>query len=331
MSAAHVWAAALARLHGRRPVVALGNFDGVHLGHRRLLSLARERADQLAAPLLVISFFPPAKVLFGGAPYLSSAEEKRALLLEVGADEVAILPFDHELAATPAEDFAGLLSALAPCLLVVGEDFRFGHDRAGGLDLLRRSVQHLEVVALELVGTEVAKSSAIREALLGGDLPRAEALLGAPYRISGLVQHGDQRGRLLGYPTANLHVDPGKALPLGVFAVAVDTPRRRHGGMANLGTRPTVGDGATLVEAHLFGTAMDLYDQPITVHLLAFLRASRRFDGLEALKAQLTVDESAARQAGLARGAPWWPAADGEGAVASGASARDSDGSPERR
>lgn len=309
MSHPHAWATALAQLRSRRPVLALGNFDGVHLGHRRLLSLARQRADQLAAPLLVLSFFPPAKVLFGGAPYLNSADEKRALLAEVGADEVLVLPFDHELATTPADDFARLLSELAPCLLVVGEDFRFGRDRAGGLDLLRQSVSHLEVVALELVGAEVAKSSAIREALAAGDLGRAEALLGAPYRISGLVQHGDRRGRLLGYPTANLLSDARKALPLGVFAVAVDTPQGRYGGMANLGTRPTFQDDATLVEAHLFDTTLDLYGQPITVHLLGALRSSRRFDGLEALKAQLALDEAAAREVLQGRGAPWWPAA----------------------
>lgn len=299
------FAASLGEVRSQGPVVALGNFDGVHLGHRRLLSQAKERAEQLGVPMLVLTFFPPAKVLFSGAPFLSSAEEKRELLSEAGADEVAILPFDHGLAATPAERFVEELAALSPTVLVVGEDFRFGRDRSGGLDLLRRSVPHLEVVALELVGSEVAKSSIIREALATGDLPKAERMLGQPYRISGTVVHGDHRGRLLGYPTANLLTDPGKALPSGVFAVAVDTPWGRRGGMANLGARPTIEGAGMAVEAHLFDTELDLYDRRLTLHLLSFLRPTQRFGDLEELKAQLAKDEVAARQAWQRRGQPW--------------------------
>jgi riboflavin kinase/FMN adenylyltransferase len=278
-------------------VVALGNFDGVHLGHRALLALARERADELAVPLVVVSFFPPAKVLFGDARYLTSEAEKHALLAEVGADEVAIVPFTRAFAATPAAAFAGELAARAPRVVVVGEDFRFGRDRAGGLDLLRTATEHLEVVPLELAGGEVVKSSAVRLALAEGDVARASHLLGAPYRVHGPVVLGHQRGRTLGFPTANVATDPLKALPIGVFAVRVDTPFGRHGGMANVGPRPTFPDGAPALEAHLFDVDLDLYDHAITVHLIARLRAPRRFAGLDDLRAQLERDALDARAA----------------------------------
>jgi riboflavin kinase / FMN adenylyltransferase len=278
-------------------VVALGNFDGVHVGHRALLAHARARADELGTALVVVSFFPPAKVLFAKAPFLTTEEEKRALLAEVGADAVVVVPFDRAFAATPAADFVAALAAVGPAMVVVGEDFRFGRAREGGLDLLRAAVPHLEVVALELFDGVVAKSSAIRAALAGGDVEGAERLLGAPYRITGEVVRGDQRGRTLGFPTANVATDPRKALPIGVFAVAVDTPSGRFGGMANVGPRPTFPDGAPALEVHLFDTDLDLYGRVITVHLLARLRPPRRFDGLEALTAQLRRDAAAARAA----------------------------------
>lgn len=293
---------ALADVASRGAVLALGNFDGVHLGHRSLLALARGRADALHAPLVVVSFFPPAKVLFGDARFLSSEAEKHALLAAAGADEVAVLPFTRAFAATPPEAFATALAALAPRMIVVGEDFRFGKDRAGGLDLLRGAAEHLEVVPLELVGDEVVKSSAVRLALAEADVARAARLLGAPYPVRGTVTVGDRRGRTIGVPTANVATDPRKALPVGVFAVWVDTPEGRHGGMANVGPRPTFPDGAPSLEAHLFDVDLDLYGAEITVHLIEHLRAPRRFGGLDELRAQLARDAEAARSA-LARAA----------------------------
>jgi riboflavin kinase/FMN adenylyltransferase len=293
---------ALADVAATSSVVALGNFDGVHVGHRALLAEARERANALGAPLVVVSFFPPAKVLFGDARFLTSEAEKHALLVEMGADEVAIVPFTRAFAATPAATFAGELAARSPRVVVVGEDFRFGRDRAGGLDLLRTATEHLEVVPLELAGGEVVKSSAVRLALAEGDVARATHLLGAPYRVHGPVVLGDQRGRTLGFPTANVATDPLKALPIGVFAVRVDTPFGRYGGMANVGPRPTFPDGAPSLEAHLFDVDLDLYGRSITVHLIAHLRAPRRFEGIDDLRAQLARDALDARAA-LAPGA----------------------------
>jgi riboflavin kinase / FMN adenylyltransferase len=294
----------LAAITSPGAIVALGNFDGVHVGHRTLLAHARARADELGAPLVVVSFFPPAKVLFAKAQFLTTEEEKHALLTEAGADAVVVVPFDRAFAATPATGFTAALAAVRPAIVVVGEDFRFGRAREGGLDLLRAAVSHLEVVALELADGVVAKSSAIRAALARGDVERAERLLGAPYRITGEVVRGDQRGRTVGFPTANVATDARKSLPIGVFAAAVDTPAGRFGGMANVGPRPTFPDGAPALEVHLFDADVDLYGRPITVHLLARLRPPRRFDGLEALTAQLRRDEADARAALAARPAP---------------------------
>lgn len=291
----------LAAIAGRRAVLAIGNFDGVHLGHRALLHRARERAAELAAPLVAVTFFPPAKVLFGDARFLSSEEEKAALLGEAGADAVVVLPFDRAFAAQPPEAFAARLAAAAPSMIVVGEDFRFGRGRTGGLDLLRGAAPHLEVVVLELAAGEVAKSTAIRDALAAGDVGRAERLLGVPYRVTGPVVAGDRRGRTIGVPTANVATDPRKALPTGVFAVAVDTPAGRFGGMANVGPRPTFPDAPPALEAHLFDADLDLYDRRVTVHLLAFLRPPRRFAGLDELRVQLALDADAARAAIAAR------------------------------
>ena len=288
---------ALAEATARRAVLALGNFDGVHLGHRSLLGLAGARARALGAPLVVVSFFPPAKVLFGDAAYLASEAEKHALLSEAGADEVVIVPFTRAFAATPPTAFVAELAALAPRMIVVGEDFRFGKERSGGLDLLRGAADHLEVVPLELVGEEIVKSSAVRVALATGDVARAAHLLGAPYRVTGPVARGDQRGRTIGFPTLNVATDARKALPVGVFAVRVDTPLGRFDGMANVGPRPTFPDGAPSLEAHLFDVDADLYDRTVTVHLLVRLRAPKRFDGIDALRAQLVREAAAARAA----------------------------------
>jgi riboflavin kinase / FMN adenylyltransferase len=251
-----------------------------------------------------VSFFPPAKVLFARAQFLTTEREKHALLVEAGADAVVVVPFDRAFAATPATDFTAALAAVGPAMVVVGEDFRFGRAREGGLDRLRAAVPHLEVVALELADGVVAKSSAIRAALAAGDVELAERFLGAPYRITGEVVRGDQRGRTLGFPTANVATDPRKSLPIGVFAVAVDTPAGRFGGMANVGPRPTFPDGAPALEAHLFDADVDLYGREVTVHVLARLRPPRRFEGLDALTAQLHRDAADARAALAARPSP---------------------------
>ena len=292
-----------------RPVVALGTFDGVHLGHRALLRRAAEIARELQRPWLPLAFFPPPKTLLTGHPFLSSEAEKHVLLHEAGVasglapSEIAILPFDARFAATPAQGFVAALAGLQPSAVVVGEDFRFGSRRTGSARDLVHSGARLEVLPLVAVGHEVVKSSAIRDALALGDVDRATALLGAPYRVIGDVVEGDRRGRTIGVPTANVALDPRKALTTGVFVVEADLPDgSRRGGMANLGPRPSFDDPATSLEVHVFDWSGDLYGRALSVHVLAHLRDQQRFSGLEALLAQLRRDEAAAR-AWLARAA----------------------------
>ncbi len=291
------------------PVVALGTFDGVHRGHRALLQRAAEVARELQRPWFPLAFFPPPKTLLTGHPFLSSEVEKHVLLHEAGVasglapNEIAILPFDARFAATPAHAFVAALAGLQPSAVVVGEDFRFGSRRGGSAQDLVHCGARLEVLPLVAVGDEVVKSSVIRDALETGDVERAAWLLGAPYRVIGEVVVGNRRGRTIGVPTANVALDPRKALTTGVFVVEADLPDgSRRGGMANLGPRPSFDDPATSLEVHLFDWNGDLYGRALSVHVLARLRGQQRFDGLDALLAQLQRDEAAAR-ARLARAA----------------------------
>lgn len=290
----------LAAVTARGGVVCIGNFDGVHLGHRRVLARMRELADAAGAPAIVVTFFPPARVLFEGATYLATPAEKLLALEGFAPDTVASLAFDRALAATPKAAWLAELAALRPRAVVVGEDFRFGHGREGGLADLRTITPQLEAVPLfELDGAPV-RSTTIRGLLVAGDVTGAARLLGAPYLARGTVTSGQHRGRTIGYPTANLIVPHGKALPPGVFAVTVTVAGAVHSGMANVGARPTFAEAAPALEVHLFDFAADIYDVEVDVRFVTRLRDQRRFAGIDELKAQLAADEVAARAA-LAR------------------------------
>ena len=296
--------AAMRDVRSRGAVVAIGNFDGVHRGHHALLDRMRGDARAAGRPSVVVTFFPPAKVVFTGAPYLASEREKHRLLAAYAPDEIVVQRFDAAYAATPATTFLDDLAALAPTTLVVGEDFRFGRDRAGGIEDLQHVADRLEVVRLVRDGGDVVSSSRIRAALADGDVATAHALLGGPYLVAGTVVPGDARGRTIGVPTANVAVPDGKALPIGVFAVTVETPAGTFGGMANAGPRPTVHDATATLEVHLFDVDLDLYGADLAVFVHARLRGQRRFGGLDALKAQLARDARAARAELRARGLP---------------------------
>jgi riboflavin kinase/FMN adenylyltransferase len=288
---------AVHRLPTRGAVLAIGNFDGVHRGHRALLRRMRAWADEEGRPAAIVTFFPPAKVLFQGMSYLASREEKLTLLDPFAPDAVAMIRFDRDYARTDKSAFLAELAELAPHAIVVGEDFRFGRHRAGGLDDLQHVPERLEVFGLEHDGGAPVSSSRVREHLLAGEIEAARRLLGAPYLAIGEVVEGDRRGRTIGFPTANLDLPLDKALPIGVFAVRVDTPEGRYGGMANVGPRPSFPDGAPRLEAHLFDFDGDLYGRRLAVHFVARLRGQRRFDGLDDLVAQLRADREAARAA----------------------------------
>ena len=286
-------------------VLAIGNFDGVHLGHQMLLQRMQELARP-GRPGVVLTFFPPAKVVLGSATYLSSAAEKVELLRAFEPEAVVLVPFTKDYASTDKGVFVDQVRALAPEVIIVGEDFRFGHDRAGGLNDLSPITGRLEAHGMKTVatalGNEVVKSSRVREALLAGDVARVRLLLGRDYGASGTVLRGEQRGRTIGYPTANLAVDERKALPIGVFAVTAAAPDGAHQGMANVGPRPSFPDDPPSLEVHLFDFDGDLYDEELHVRFDAFLRRQLRFGSLDALKAQLAEDEAAARAALARRG-----------------------------
>jgi riboflavin kinase/FMN adenylyltransferase len=256
----------------------------------------RELADAHGRQAVVVTFFPPAKVLFAGANYLNSREEKLRLLEAVSPDLVVMIPFDRAFATTDADLFVAQLAAMRPTAFVVGADFRFGQGRRGGVADLA-AVAPIEDVEEVTVDGERVASTLVRELLAAGDVEGANRLLGAPYPATGRVARGDQRGRTIGYPTANLALDPAKALPLGVFAVTVETDAGAFGGMANVGPRPSFPDDPPSLEVNLFDFVGDLYDQTITVRFHRRLRGQRRFASLDELKAQLAADERAARAA----------------------------------
>lgn len=287
----------LGALDVKGAVVCIGNFDGVHLGHRALLARMREVAVSQDLPSVVVTFFPPAKVVFGTATYLSSAEEKLEQLAEYRPTAVVMQRFSREFAQTDKAVFVDRLRRLAPHTIIVGEDFRFGHQRLGTLNDLSPIAGRLEAFGLITSGGEVVKSSRVREHLAAGRIDAANALLGGPYPVRGEVMTGAQRGRTIGYPTANVATGERKALPTGVFAVTVDTGDGTYGGMANVGPRPSFPDEPPSLEVHLFGFEGDLYGRSITTRFHGFLRSQRRFAGLDELKAQLAADADAAKAA----------------------------------
>ncbi|VCU53491.1 Riboflavin biosynthesis protein RibF [Thermus thermophilus] len=275
-------------------VVAVGSFDGVHLGHQYLLRQALAEAKTLKEPLLVYTFDPPTKVFTRGEGFLMDLQEKVEALRGVGVELILAVPFNEEFARRPPEAFLEDLRALQASRIYVGEDFRFGRGRAGGPEALER-VAPTRVVPLLSLGGEPVKSSRIRALLQEGRVEEARHLLGRPYGAYGVVVEGDHLGRRLGFPTANLAVHPLKVLPPGVYAVEAEGAFGRYKGVANVGTRPTLGGEERRFEVHLLGFAGELYGEEVRVRFLKRLREERRFPSLEALKAQIAQDVEAAR------------------------------------
>ncbi|MEF2278722.1 riboflavin biosynthesis protein RibF [Deinococcus sp. YIM 134068] len=281
-------------------VVAVGSFDGVHLGHQALIAQLKAKAREHRVPSVVYTFDPPTRVLTQGVEFLSTLPEKLDLLARYGVDETVAVPFTAEFAARPKEAFLDDLRALHPRTVVVGEDFHFGRGRAGGVADLRDVTREVVALPMHQLGGDDIKSTRIREYLRVGDVEGAGRLLGRHYDAQGVVVQGDRLGRTIGWPTANIRVPEGKALPLGVFAVVAITERgpgnrQRWHGMANVGVRPTVNGTARRFEVHLFDYEGDLYGEEVQVKFFARLRGEQRFGGLDELKAQLARDAEAAR------------------------------------
>jgi riboflavin kinase/FMN adenylyltransferase len=253
-------------------------------------------------PSVVYTFDPPTRVLMQGVEFLSTLPEKLDLLTRYGVDEVVAVPFTPEFAARPKEAFLDDLRTLRPHTVVVGEDFHFGRGRAGGVDDLRAVTPEVVTLPIHQLGGEDIKSTRIREYLKLGDVDGARRLLGRHYDAQGVVVQGDHLGRTIGFPTANISVPDGKALPLGVFAVvvigdpALPGGSRWHG-VANVGVRPTVNGTTRRFEVNVFDFEGDLYGQELQVKFFAHLRGEQKFSGLDELKAQIARDAEAARQA----------------------------------
>ena len=293
----------------RGSAVAIGNFDGVHLGHQRLLAAARERARARGARAAVLTFDPhPVRVLRPqlAPPLLTPLPRKLELLDGQGIDAVVVQPFDLQYAATPAAEFAGrdLAGRLGAAEVVVGYDFTAGHERArveALRSLLARHGVLLHVVEPVTSDGLVVSSTKVREFLLEGNVEAAALLLTRPYDLDGVVARGAGRGRGFGFPTAN--VDTSALLPAnGVYVIRASVGGRSsggaaHGGVCNVGVKPTVETGAKVVaEAHLFEfDERDLYGEPIRLAFVARLRDERRFPSIDALRSQIAADVARAR------------------------------------
>ncbi|KXV12776.1 bifunctional riboflavin kinase/FAD synthetase [Gluconobacter oxydans] len=288
----------------RNTVAALGNFDGVHRGHVHLLDTLRmARPDH---PLSVVTFDPHPRTLFRpqDPPFRLMLPDVRAAALgEQGVDHVFQIPFDAEFSRLSAEQFVNdvLVNGLGVAHVACGADFAFGHRRTGNIERLEtllapHGIGLTIVPQLSDEGGPIS-SSRIRRLLQEGYPERAAQELGRPWSITGPVMHGDQRGRLLGFPTANIpltqHVEPAR----GVYAARVTLPDGRViPGVANIGRRPTINDGQeSRLEVHLFDFNEDLYGQILSVALIALLREEKRFSGLDELKTQIAADAAQAR------------------------------------
>ncbi len=298
----------------RGSVAALGNFDGIHAGHKAVISEAREKARELRAPLSVICFEPHPRQFFRltDPPFrLTSLHAKTRLLEALGVDVLFAMRFERSLAEKSAQDFVlqDLVKRLGLTHLVVGSDFRFGKGRGGDSALLSYmgKEEGFGVTALDLVKAhkvnndqDPLSSTKIRAALRGGRVSDATKLLGRPWAIDGSVMIGNQRGRTIGFPTANIDLGAYLHPALGgyIFRVEIlDGPHAGiYGSVGNIGVRPTFGGDNVVLEAHIFDFEGDIYDRHIYVYFIDYIRPEIKFDGIEGLIAQIETDSQTARE-----------------------------------
>jgi riboflavin kinase/FMN adenylyltransferase len=288
----------------RGAVVAIGNFEGVHRGHRVVIGKAVARARALQRPAAVLTFEPHPRAFFRpDEPVFRLSDEcaKVRLLAATELDGAIILRFDQELAGLSAEQFVArvLVRQLAISGAVIGFDFHFGKARTGTPEFLtaegaRRGFS-VEIVPEVSDHARRFSSGAVREALANGDVAEAAGLLGYPWFVSGEVRRGDARGRELGFPTANLALDPGCRLRHGIYAVRVGIAGVRYGGVASFGRRPTFDNGAVLLEVYLFDFAGDLYGKKIDVAFIGWIRPELKFDNVDDLIRRMDDDARQAR------------------------------------
>lgn len=285
-------------------VLALGFFDGVHLGHTALLRKAREQADRLNAPLCVLTFdvHPDEVVFHTPVPLLNSRSDQRSLLCANGADEVRYLHFDTQMMCMPYEAFFQkiLIEQLNACHIVCGHDFRFGNKGEGTAQLLRQLCEKnrigCDIVEAVRFAGQIVCSTQIRSLIEQGQVEQANFLLGHAHFLTGVVEPGKQIGRSLGIPTANICFEKGVLIPkFGVYACRVFLNGESLRAVCNVGTRPTVNGSSVTVEPWLFDFSGDLYGKTLQVSFCRFLRPEQKFDSLDALREQILLDCESAR------------------------------------
>lgn len=289
-----------------RPVVTIGNFDGVHRGHQQLFQLLKDRAQALGGQAVVITFDPhPIKIMQPERqlPLLTTTEQKLRLLAALELDVVIVHPFSREFGALPARDFVQhyLVDRLGVLEVIIGHDYRFGRNREGNINLLRQLGAEkgfrVRVVDAIRIDDTVVSSTLIRQLIKAGEVKRAQVFLGRPYEVTGEVIHGYGRGsRLLGYPTANLKVDNELLPATGIYAVRATLAGKTYDAVANIGVCPTFGNQELTLEVHILDFQEDIYGQRLAVEFVARLREERRFNDVAALVAQIERDVAAARQ-----------------------------------
>jgi len=290
----------------RKPVLTIGNFDGVHRGHLALFERVKIRARTIGGVSMVMTFQPhPIKIMKPDkAPLLiTPTQQKLALIAQAAIHTIFCLPFDATFAAISAENFVQdiLVGKIGVKELVVGYDYTFGHNRTGDIELLRGMGKSLgfqvHVVQPVLMGKRVVSSTSIRELIRAGELAEAKKLLGRDYQICGTVVKGKNRGgRLLGFPTANLELVDELTPKEGVYAVKVVIDDRLYNGVTNIGHNPTFGQGPLSIETHILDYSGDLLGQTIRVNFMHRLRAEKTYKGIEELARQIDLDIKVARE-----------------------------------
>ena len=287
-----------------KPSVALGNFDGVHLGHQEILRRTVEAAHGKGREAIVYTFDPHPRVVLNQAveiPQITTSDEKASLLEYLGIDVLILAEFTKDFARQTPQDFVEntLVEELAIKNLFVGENYRFGSGRSGDPSQLKHMGRErnfsVHVVPSVKVGEEVVSSTLIRKLLLGGKVIRANEMLGRPFSVQGNVIHGHSRGKALGFPTANIKPDRKLIPPDGVYAVFCRLQGRIYQGVMNIGKNPTFRDRKTSFEVHLLDFSEELYGSTMKVFFKARLRSERTFESVEELKSQIARDVEKAR------------------------------------
>lgn len=292
----------------KNPVLTIGTFDGVHIGHQKIIEKIKAEAEKMNGETVLFTFFPHPRLVINpndnSLRMIQTIEEKKEVLAKLGLDHLIIFPFTKEFSQVTAQEFIKnfLVDKLKLKVIVVGYDHRFGKGREGNIELLKRYSKEYDYKVIEIPAQEIEEvnvsSTRIRKAILSGDIETANAFLSAPFKLTGHVIKGKQLGRTIGYPTANIEIlDALKVIPaIGIYVVKVFLKNgNRYRGMMSIGKNPTVTACSSIkMEVNLFDFEGDLYDQQITVQFLKYLRNEVKFESVEQLKKQLDEDKKVA-------------------------------------